>query len=251
MERKDSMPYIKTHSTYLEGVRKWKVCHLIASYLRARQAYLVIRHTVIKSQHLPSFESLKEISDILFEIKEEHRILYQRIEEIGKDNSQHKLIPDFSETAFIDHVGLLFHNIMAARELRYILQKYAHDKEKWGANFDELRLSLQGIEALFKEGLDIIKNLIQTHFDNEVLLAYLYENSTWIGPILNIKPAKLMQKLVNQADLPRTYSLFAQYYYKSGWYDRAHKVYEKILEHDPQHKSALSHLKKIAAKDKN
>ena len=131
-----------THHTYLAAIKPWKIRNMVEGYLAAWQIFHKQQRSKSTERHALSFEALNKISDILYEVKEDHHLLFRRPDRALQRHEQHKLVPTYSETTFIDHVGLLFHKAMVAKELRYILERYAHDERNWAVHFTELKDNL-------------------------------------------------------------------------------------------------------------
>ncbi len=238
------MSKVKTHRNYLSNVKDWKVRNMIQGYLQACHAYQEMRQGRVRKQRAPSFEVLKEISDTLYRVKEDHHLVFRRPDEANSKNSQHKLVPGYADTAFIDHVGLLFHKIMVVRELRYILKHYAHNKDNWEAHFQALQTNLQLIDEVFEKGLALVLAFMRSHSDNTLLLAFFIEHDKKIAKCLRLDAKKVLRELITKVDLPQAYFKVAQYYYESGWPDRALKAVQKCLSEDATHAGARELLQR-------
>lgn len=241
------MAKVKTHRNYLAGVKDWKVRNMIQGYLQACHAYQEMRQARVRKQRAPSFEVLKEISDTLYRVKEDHHLIFRRPDEANSKNSGHKLVPGYADTAFIDHVGLLFHKIMVARELRYILEHYAHNKENWEAHFQALQTNLQLIDEVFEKGLALVLEFMRSHSDNTLLLAFFIEHDKKIAKCVRLDAKKVLHELITKVDLPQAYFNVAQYYYDSGWPDRALKAVQRCLAEDARHAGARELLQRVRA----
>lgn len=242
------MAISKTQRSYLASVKNWKVRNMIQGYLRACHAYQEMRRTRLRNRRAPSFEVLKEISETLFQIKEDHHLIFRRREEAATKGSRHKLVPGYADTAFIDHVGLLFHKVMVARELRYILAHYAHNKENWEAHFQALHANLQRIDEIFDEGLGLVMEFVRSHSDNAQVLDFLIENQKLVAKCANLDRRHVMRELITKVELPQAYFMVAQYYFESGWFDRAAKAARKCLQEDAKHAAARALLQQAQAR---
>ncbi len=242
------MAVSNTQRSYPASVKNWKVRNMIQGYLRACHAYQEMRRTRLKNRRAPSFEVLKEISETLFQIKEDHHLIFRRREEGATKGSRHKLVPGYADTAFIDHVGLLFHKVMVARELRYILAHYAHNQENWEVHFQALQTNLQRIDEIFEEGLGLVMDFVRSHSDNAQVLAFLMENQKLVARCANLDLRRVMRKLITKVDLPQAYFMVAQYYFESGWFDRAAKAARKCLQQDAKHAAARVLLQQAQAR---
>ena len=228
-----------TNSAYLRGVKTWKLRNMAEGYLRARLACQKLCHDFSDNGKLPAFEALQEISEILAEVKDDHHLVFRRSDELDLPQSQHKLIPGYAETAFIDHVGLLFHKVMIACELRYILQRYAHDEKEWQRTYDELLINLTAIRQLFDEGAKTISDLMRTHADNALMLAFLYENYRWVAKTLHLSVGSLLEEVFPDEAPAELYNRIARYYHEGGWNDQAYGAAKRALTHDKNHAGAV------------
>ncbi|NUO83786.1 hypothetical protein HUU05_27230 [candidate division KSB1 bacterium] len=237
-----------THRTYLAAIKPWKIRNMVEGYLAAWQIFHKCHHGKGAERNVPSFETLSKISDILYQVKEDHHLLFRRADRAAQRLEQHKMVPSYSETTFIDHVGLLFHKAMVAKELRYILERYAHDERNWNVHFNELKNNLERIETLFMEGLDLVASLVRNAPDNVLLLAYLIEHRRTVAKCFGIRPGEVVTKLVAKNSQPLVYYRVAQYYYESGWYERAKEAIRKALDKSKDEAATLRLFEQIEAK---
>lgn len=243
------MAKVKTHRNYLASVKDWKVRNMIQGYLQACHAYQEMRQVRVRKQRAPSFDVLKQISDALYRVKEDHHLIFRRSDEANSKNSQHKLVPGYADTAFIDHVGLLFHKVMVARELRYILEHYAHNKENWEAHFQSLQTNLQLIDEVFEKGLALVLEFMRSHSDNTLLLAFFIEHDKKIAKCVRLDAKKVLHELITKVELSQAYFKVAQYYYDSGWPERALKAARRCLAEDAKHAEARELVQRVRTSD--
>lgn len=237
-----------THRTYLAAIKPWKVRNMVEGYLAAWQIFHKHHRSKSAERYAFSFETLNKISDILYEVKEDHHLLFRRPERALQRHEQHKLVPTYSETTLINHVGLLFHKAMVAKELRYILERYAHDERNWSLHFKELQENLERMETLFMEGLEMVGSLVRNDAENVLLLAYLIEHRRTVAKCFGIRPNEVVAKLVVKTKQAHVYFSVAQYYYESGWYERAKEVLRKALDKNKNDAATLKLFEQIEAK---
>lgn len=221
---------------------------MVESYLAAWQIFHKHHRNKSSERHTLSFQTISKMCDMLYEIKEDHHLLFRRANLAAQRHEQHKLAPSYTESTFIDHVGLLFHKIMVAKELRYILERYAHDERNWAVHFKELQTNLERIETLFMEGLDAVGSMVRHDADNVLLWAYLIEHRRTVAKCFGIRPNEVLSKLVAKDLQPRVYLRVSQYYYESGWYERAKETLRKALDKSKQDTVALRLFEQIEAK---
>ncbi len=237
-----------THRTYLAAIKPWKIRNMVEGYLAAWQIFHKHHRTKSAERYALSFETLNKISATLYDVKEDHHLLFRRPERALQRHEQHKLVPTYSETTLIDHVGLLFHKAMVAKELRYILERYAHDERNWALHFKELQENLERMETLFMEGLELVGSLVRNDAENVLLLAYLIEHRRTVAKCFGIRPNEVVTKLVVKTKQAHVYYSVAQYYYESGWYERAKEVLRKALDKNKNDAATLKLFEQIEAK---
>lgn len=237
-----------THRTYLAAIKPWKIRNMVEGYLAAWQIYHKHHRNKSSERHTLSFETISKICDMLYQIKEDHHLLFRRANLAAQRQEQHKLVPTYTESSFIDHVGLLFHKIMVAKELRYILERYAHDERNWAVHFKELQNNLERIETLFMGGLDLVGGMVRNDADNVLLWAYLIEHRRTVAKCFGIRPNEVLSKLVEKKLQPQVYLRVSQYYFESGWYERAKETLRKVLDKSKNDAVALRLFEQIEEK---
>ncbi|MEK7727312.1 MAG: hypothetical protein AAB354_02800 [candidate division KSB1 bacterium] len=237
-----------THRTYLAAIKPWKIRNMVEGYLAAWQIFHKHQRTKSSERYAFSFQTLNKISDVLYEVKEDHHLLFRRPERALQKHEQHKLVPSYSETTLIDHVGLLFHKAMVAKELRYILERYAHDERNWALHFKELQDNLERMETLFMEGLELVGSLVRHDAENVLLLAYLIEHRRTVAKCFGIRPNEVVAKLVAKEMQAQAHYLVARYYHESGWYERAKEILRKAFDKNKNDAAALKLFEQIEAK---
>ncbi|MDZ7268619.1 MAG: hypothetical protein ONB48_12855 [candidate division KSB1 bacterium] len=242
------MAMSKTPRDYIASVKNWKVRNMIQGYLQACHAYHEMRRTRMKNRRAPSFEVLRAISATLSQVKEDHHLIFRRREEANTKGSRHKLVPGYADTAFSDHVGLLFHKVMVACELRYILTHYAHQPESWEAHFQTLLANLQQLDTIFEEGINLVLEFVRSHSDNVLVIDFVLEHQKQIAACARLDTRHVLRKLLTKVDLPGAYFMAAQYYFESGWFDRAVKAARKCLQADARHAAGQALLQQARAR---
>ncbi|MDZ7343281.1 MAG: tetratricopeptide repeat protein [candidate division KSB1 bacterium] len=238
----------KETCSYLVSIKHWKMRNMIEGYLRARQLFKTEQQRA-GTNRLFSLPALREICDLLYHVKTDHQLIFRRDDEEKRyQNRNHKLTPGEAETVFIDNVGLLFHKVLVARELRYLLEHYAKDNVMWEGHFATLRENLEKINALFDDGVCHLVALIRAHADNVLLLTFLLENSDWVCKSLGIKSKQLFHELLHAKNEEHAYMQAADYYVESGWHDKAKAALQKVLKKNPHHEQARKLLAQIKAK---
>ena len=223
------MPYAK-HRSYLAAAKSWKIRNMIAGYVHARLTFQQHWRPKASDHHVPSFEVFEKVCDILQQVKDDHHLIYRRANATnGRNgrNERHKLVPGYAETAFINHVGLLFHKVMVGKELRYILDHYTHDERNWHGQFQELQSNLSGLDRLFEQGRDALLNFVRNQSEDVLVLAFLLDEQRAVAKCFGVRPVEVLALFVNKLEAAQVYYLVAHYNYESGWYERAHELAQK------------------------
>jgi len=246
------MPYAK-HRSYLAAAKSWKIRNMIEGYVTARLTLLQQWRPKTSDHHVPSFEVFKKICDILQYVKDDHHLIYRRPEAAHSRNERHKLVPGYAETAFINHVGLIFHKTMVAKELRYILERYAHDERNWEMHFQELQTNLARLEKFFEQDREALTAFIRSQSENALVLAFLLENQRAVAKCFGIRPTEVLSTFAAKLEPEQVHYVVAQYYYESGWYERAHEIVQKALQknsHDQRIRELLQQVESRIVKHK-
>jgi hypothetical protein len=231
---------------YFQRVRNWKVRNMVMRYLDARERFMACRRIFRKDLSL-SFEKLKEISDILFEIKEDHHLVFKRLSnpEKNKYEKSHKITPDEIETEFMNNIGLLFHKVMVTRELKYLMDHYVEESEAFQRSSDNLQYHLHRMDELFTRGIEIIKSLLARYKDNILLLTSLLEEPLRIKRHFGQGVAEFLEQFVDGRGLDEVYFLVGKYYSENGWPEKARHMFTLALKRNPSHPQAQTELMKL------
>lgn len=218
-------------SYYIATIKDWMIRSLIERYLRARELFLRYSRNFHSGTLMP-FENIMEISDALFQIKEDNYLIFRRLLDPKRRTFEDapKLTPTEAEIRFMNNVGLLFHKVMVARELKYVLEHYPARTEDYDETLASLEYHLQRIEELFEEGLEIIREMIANYRDNAVLLMFFVENRERIEEIFGLPLAEFLKPMVNGSTEHEAAFRVAEYYLESGWLERAKRLLAELEE---------------------
>ncbi len=225
------MPYAKPSRSYLASIKDWKIRSMVAGYIEARMLFKSFRLDG-KNKKLIPFEELRQICDLLYEVREHHQLLFRRPQDPTGQASVVKLSPGAAESDFLSNVALLFHKVLMARELRYVLDHFSSDAATSTPSFDALRDSLEEIDRLFD--VSSVINLIHAHRDNAILIAYLIEDSFRISKVLQVNGEELLLKMTEAATPEKAFMIAARYYIESGWYDKTCEMLKRVLKVNPE-----------------
>lgn len=237
------MPKLSAVKPYLVRIKKWKIRNMVMLYLEAREQFKTYRRSLKSGVEL-SFEKLREVSAILFEIKEDHHLLYKRVIDSKQEKFEHthKFTPNKVEIEFMNNIGLLFHKVMVARELKYVMEHYVEESETFQKNRENLKTHITKIDELFDEGIEILKLLIEQNHDNILLLTLLLENQDKTKKHFGETAVRIIEQFGNSNKLGDIYYNVGQYYVDCGRAERAKKMFKWALQKNAGHKNAQDAL---------
>ena len=208
-------------------------------YLEARDSFKRYGKLLKKGTDL-SFGKMRGICDMLYQIKEDHHLLYKRVVDPrkGKFERAEKFLPDDYDLAFINNVGLLFHKVMVARELKYVLEHYVENSIVFKRNKDHFESQIKLIDELFDEGIEVLKSLIVRNNGNLLLLSLLLENPDMIKKHFGKSADNLIKQFSNGKGLSEVYFSVGKYYVECGHKDRAKKMLRTALKNNAKHVKA-------------
>lgn len=236
---------------YYRRVKDWKVRNMVECYLSARALF---RKTFggpkarLQKIRGVSFDTMKEICDVLYEIKEDHHLIYRRLLDPKKHkfDDSHKFIPDETVTAFMNNSGLLFHKVMVARELRYVIDHYVEGDDRCERNVELLQRQLDDINLLFDEGVEIIEQLIKENKENTLLLTMLLKNNKEMKKHFGKRMEALLLGFGNGHGKAEVYFRAGQYHDRCGRSKEARDMYKQALKSHRGHTGAKKALDAIA-----
>lgn len=228
---------------YLRKIKNWKIRNMVMLYLEAREKFKDYSNMMKKDDSI-SFERMREISDIMYEIKEAHHLLYKRLLDPHKKRFEDamKFTPNQIEIEFMNNIGLLFHKITVARELKYVMEHYVQKDEAFHKNKENLQTNLVRIDELFDEGIDILKAVIRQNTDNVLLLTLLLENAVNTKKHFGDNAVKIIEQFSNGKGLDEVYYHVGKYYADCGWKDKAKKMLKSAVKRNKQHSKAQQTL---------
>ncbi len=228
---------------YLSRIKNWKIRNMVMLYLEAREKFKAYKRMLRKGIFI-SFEKMIEICEILYEIKEDHHLLFKRHIALKKNKFEktHKFMPDAIETEFMNNIGLLFHKVMATRELKYVMEHYVEESETFKNTQESLQYHLNRIDILFDEGIEILKSLIGHYSDNILLLTLLLEDPIRTKKHFGKNIYEILEQFVDGKGLDEVYYSVGSFYLTNGWTDKAIKMFEEAFKRNPKHSNARKEL---------
>ncbi|MFQ5603929.1 MAG: tetratricopeptide repeat protein [bacterium] len=231
---------------YLKRIKNWKIRNMVMMYLEAREKFNIYRRLLRKGVFI-SFEKMREISDILFEIKEDHHLLFKRLIDPKKNKYEKafKFTPDEIETEFMNNIGLLFHKVMATRELKYVMEHYVEESNTFHRTKDNLQYHLDLIDELFNDGIKILKDLICRYKDNILLLTLLLEDPKRTRKHFGEEIMGMLNRFVEGKGLDELYNSVGKFYLDNGWHEKAIKMFHEVVKNNPNHAFARKQLTEL------
>lgn len=230
-------------SPYLWKIKDEKVKEIIDGYLKAKNMFEAY-NSQFQNGRIMSFKELKEISEVLFDVKEDHHLLFKRVikPKVRELEKARKFTPSEEEIKLMNNIGLVFHKVMVVRELKYVMEHYEEDSANYIETKEELERMLERIDNLFKDGLDVIKNVLPS-YPNNLLLSYFLENREFVEKSFGNDLKNIVEVMLGKGGLEQAYFRIGKYYLENGWYEQAEKMFEETLKINPEHQGAKSHLK--------
>lgn len=226
-------------SPYVEKISKWKMRDILDNYLRALRKFQFLSQEHKNGQDF-SFKNLRTICDYLWHAKEGNYLIFRRLTNPKKKifEKASKLTPNDDEIAFMNNVGLLFHKILVARELKYVLEHYADDSEEYQETNTEFQNIMKRVEILFKQGIDVLMKILRHQHENIPLLTFILENHKCIEKVTGKNLPAVLHFILGEHKIEQAYYQAAKFYHESGWVEQAKLMMEKVLEINPHHQPA-------------
>jgi hypothetical protein len=226
--------------------KQWMIKKILVTYFRAKNTFANIDRE-LQAGHDTTFDRILKLSDVLFVVKEDLHLLFQRITP-GRRAIEHeneKIVPSGLEVDLINNVGLLFHKAMVAREQAYILEHYADESADSSLTRANLNSYIDKMRVLFNEGLQIINSLLLDYRDNEVLLYYMITNEHYIRFVFGEELDALLKRMYGQ-EIDRAYLLAGAFCLNSGWEEGSRKCLLEALRLNPRNREAKNLLQQAA-----
>ena len=233
-------------SPYIAGIKDRKIRQIISRYLDTYSSFKEYN----KSFHegvIMSFSNLRKVHDILWEIKENFHLVYKRVLNPKKKifEPASKFTPSDSEINFMNNVGLLFHKVMVARELKYVLDYYEEDSSGYQETRASLERNLDRIDSLFDQGIKLLVRMLENYQNNIQLITYFLENKKIYEALIQKSNIEVLKILSRGRDIEDIYMDAVHYYQNSGWTDKAEEVLRELLKINPSHEKAAVMLQAI------
>lgn len=233
-------------SPFIAGIKDRKIRLIISRYLGAYSSFKEYNESFHEGLVM-SFSNLRKVHDILWEIKENFHLVYKRVLNPRKKifEQANKFTPSDSEINFRNNVGLLFHKVMVARELKYVLDYYEEDSSGYQETRASLERNLDRINLLFDQGVELLVQMLENYQNNIQLITYFLENRETCELLIQKNNTELLKILSRGRDIEDIYMDAVHYYQNSGWTDKAEEVLRELLKINPSHEKAAVMLQAI------
>lgn len=233
-------------SPYIVNIRDRKIRHIVSRYLEAYLMFTEYNQSFHKGV-IMSFTNLRKLNDVLYKIKEDFHLIYKRVLNPRKRifEQANKFTPVESEINFMNNVGLLFHKVLVARELKYVLDYYEEDSSGYQETIASLDRNLDRIKLLFDQGLELLVHMLDTYQNNLQLITYFLENKNVCMKIFGKDVADMLKVLAQGRSLEDIYMDAIHYYQNSGWMDRTELLLKELLRLNPKNEKATVMLQAI------
>ena len=224
--------------------KSWIIKNVVANYFKAYNLNADI-YREYNSKTDIHFEKLRQLSDILFVVKEDLHLIYRRLLDPrhNKFEIAEKYTPNEDEIRFINNVGILFHKAMVARELEYMLDYY---ETAAAPDYDDIHTYLddhiERLSTLFEKGILLLIDFIANHKGDALVLSYLIENSRYVEAVFGESVQELFKRLGHNGSFVKLYLSVAEHFRACGWEDKANKVLLDALAIEPDNKELLDTL---------
>ena len=228
-------------SPYITSIKNWEIREMVVQFLEAKEMFEKHNKPSKDSEYI-AFKILREICDMMFDLKEKHHLIFKQIinPKTRKFENVNKFTPNEGEINFMNNLGLLFHKVMVARELKYMLNYYREDSSGYQETKNALERNLSRIELLFMQGAELLLKMLQSHKNNTHLITYFLENQEFCEEHFNAGLSDLLEILTDRGDEEHAYFITAKYFADSGWFGKARDMCLKSLEINPQNEDAKS-----------
>lgn len=235
---------------FVASSKDWIISKSVISYLRARNMFANVLRNLNGDRQI-EFQDLLKLTETLEEIKDDLHLIFKRMvnpqENIFENAAKYQ--PAHCELQYRNNVGLLYHKSMVARELKYLMAYYKEDS----AGYFETRLSFRSyinrINRLFIEGMIILQDLMIFNRKNTLLMMFLLENSHYVESAFNQPMEQLLRQILGHNDLSEAYLQVGKYYYDSGWYPKARKMFMDGQQINPGNAEINQFLQKFASEN--
>ncbi|MDZ7723325.1 MAG: hypothetical protein U5R06_11110 [candidate division KSB1 bacterium] len=226
----------KETSPYVERNRSWIIKNVLSAYLRAANLFEEIYQSFEGSDYQNiTFDHLKQLSDILFDAKEQLRLIYKRSSFMkGKPRQFGRYNPDSVEFKVINNIGVLFHKATIARELKYMVEFYQTDSEDYHQIKTSLADYIEKIHFFFNAGKEAMLPFLKKFKDDVIVLSYLLENEHYVKATLEIDIEQLLKFFGSKQGVENYYLKVIDFFLESGWMPRAKKMIKAAYDLNPE-----------------
>jgi len=241
----------ETMRPYIQKVKDWKIRQIFWGYFEAMNLFM--SNYDEKKEKFPTFSMLRKICDLLYDAKENFHLIFRRVLNPKKKIFEQvdKLTPDDIELMLMNNIGILFHRVMVARELRYIIDHYSVNSNEYKEASSSFETNLKKLNMMFQTGMDITLKILYKYRNNILLLIYILEHRTMLKKLFGNRYSKITEILTQDRSLVDIYIECAKYYMQNGWYKQAKTILKSISRKQQGSKEVadlLAQIKEMASK---
>jgi len=230
-------------SPYIQQIHDWKIREIVLGFLESKALFEKYYGGTKASKIIP-FNVLRKLCDSLYEIKENHHLIFRKMIDPKKQTFEvaNKFTPNESEINSMNTIGLLFHKVMVARELKYVIDYYEEDTRHYQESLTSLKSHLIRINDLLKQGINDLKVMLKGLKGNIYLTTYFLENPEFCSSQFDEKLSDLLGIVSKQDGLEKALVDAARFYQESGWIEKSRKMCDRCLEINPENSEVLELL---------
>ncbi|MBN1540981.1 hypothetical protein JW992_02465 [candidate division KSB1 bacterium] len=232
-------------SPFVRQIRPWIIRKTLVEYLHARNMFNHLKRKNRRDEAV-TFEDLKKLSNVLYKVKEDLYLVFRRVlnPQTREFEKVDKYKPTDAEIEFINNVAVVFHKVMVARELKYVMEHYATESQDYSETKSSYDSYWEKVEAFFADGLELLKTILAEYGDIDSILWYLLINERHLSKSLGEKITDVLKKS-KYPELDTAYLQAGEYCLKSGWRDRAEKLLHEALAYNSNNEQAKNLLQKL------
>ncbi len=233
-------------SPYIKNIRNWKIREIINGYFDALLLFKKFYRPPGKIEKM-TYSTLRKICDILYEAKENFHLIFKRVLNPKKKffEQANKFTPNDLEINFMNVIGILFHRVMVAREMKYLMDYYEENTENYDEAKSSLERNMKKIDFFFNQGVEIIHQLLEKYQDNILLLTYFLENAETLKSVAKINLETFFANFEDHKKIEELYLEAGKYYFESGWKEKTRSILKELMKIIPNPKEAIEFLKQI------
>ena len=245
-------------------LRDEQFCNVVLSFVQAKNVFDGLL-AAYRSDGKIGFPRLDQfVEGTLFTLKEDSHFLFRRANHRDADDISPEVLFDVS-------IGSIFHELMKIKENVYQLEcyapKYSAMAKSVGAQAPEfektfldachkivrrarrtLPADLAGAEELFRDTADNLKLMLRGHTDNPLLARMIIGHEAEVKTCFDVKDVDVLLADIYARRLDEAHLAASRDYLEGGWYDKARREAQKVLDVDPDSIEAKQVIAKLSGR---